>query len=394
MAASRTKSSSGRTLLGALADPFALPLFAYGFRPFFLLAAIFAALAVPLWLAVYTGNVALPSPLPASLWHGHEMLFGYALAVVAGFLFARLEGGELALLLGAWLLARVVAVVPDPGLLLAAAGSLFPLLLAVRAGALFLPAAKKGSNRLFAPIFAGFLLAELLYQGGQIGFVPDGLGLTLAVDLVTLLLVLMGGRVIPAATAGALHRRGQQLRSRVQPHLERATLAGLAVMIVSDLLSLWGIAAMAALVAGALTALRLARWRIAVILDQPELWSLHLGYAWLALGLLVKGAAMVIDRSMLIDLQHALTIGGLGTLSLVMILRTSAARRIPSIAAPRAVGMIAVAITLASLVRLAAPFFGPPAGAWALLAAAALWSIGAAGALVLHLALARPETRA
>jgi uncharacterized protein involved in response to NO len=266
-----------------------------------------------------------------------------------------------------------------------------PLLLALRAGMLFLPAAKKGSNRLFAPIFAGFLLAALLYRGGQIGLLPGGgqPGLALAVDLVTLLLVLMGGRVIPAATAGALHRRGQQLRTRVQPNFERVTLAALIVMILADLLSLWGIAGAAALVAGVMTAIRLARWRTVAILDQPELWSLHLGYAWLAFGLLAKGIAGMIDRALLIDLQHALTIGGLGTLSLVMILRTSAARRVPAVAAPRALGMIAILIALATLARLAAPFLDGSAGAWALLAAAALWSIGVAAALGLHLVLAR-----
>jgi uncharacterized protein involved in response to NO len=299
------------------------------YRWFFPAALALALAEIPLWTAAYAGWTAWP-PL-ASGWHGHEMLFGYALAVVAGFLFARLEGGELALLLGAWLLARLVALVPEPGLWLAAAGSLFPLVLAVRAASLFLPAAKKGSNRMFAPIFAGFLLAELLYRGGTVGLIPEGerLGLTLAVDFVTLLLVLMGGRVIPAATAGALHRRGQQLQSRVQPHLERATLASLAVVIVADLLSWSAIAAAAALLAGFLTAVRLGRWRTAAIRDQPELWTLHLGYAWLALGLLGKGGGMLIDRAMLIDLQHALTIGGLGTLTMVMILRTAPLARPP-----------------------------------------------------------------
>ncbi len=358
-------------------------------RWFFPAALALALAAIPLWTAAYAGWSAWP-PL-ASSWHGHEMLFGYAQAVVAGFLLARLGRSELALLLCAWVAARVVAVVPDPGLLLAAAGSLFPLLLAVRAGTLFLPTAKKGSNRLFAPIFMGFLLAEVIYRGGQLGLLPEGErhGLMLAVDLVTLLLVLMGGRIIPAATAGALHRRGQQLRSRVQASLERATLASLMIVIVSDLLSLWGVAAAGALGAGVLTALRLARWRTVAIRDQPALWTLHLGYAWLALGLLAKGIGSLIDRELLIDLQHALTIGGLGTLSLVMILRTSAARRVPAVAAPRALGMIAILITLATLARLAAPFLDGPAGVWAFLAAAALWSIGAAAVLGLHLALAR-----
>jgi uncharacterized protein involved in response to NO len=187
MSASQRRRSSGRKVAAH--------------RWFFPAALCLALVEIPLWIAAYAGWTAWPRL--ASAWHGHEMLFGYALAVVAGFLFARLDGGALALLLGAWLLARVVALVPEPGLLLAAAGSLFPLLLAVRAASLFLAAAKKGSNRIFAPIFGGFLLADLLYRGGGVGLILEGerLGLTLAVDFVTLLLVLMGGRIIPAATA-------------------------------------------------------------------------------------------------------------------------------------------------------------------------------------------------
>ena len=320
-------------------------------RWFFPAALALALAAIPLWTAAYAGWSAWP-PL-ASSWHGHEMLFGYAQAVVAGFLLARLGRSELALLLCAWVAARVVAVVPDPGLLLAAAGSLFPLLLAVRAGTLFLPTAKKGSNRLFAPIFMGFLLAEVIYRGGQLGLLPEGerLGLMLAVDLVTLLLVLMGGRIIPAATAGALHRRGQQLRSRSGD-------AGVSSRCAADPL------------AGA----RRGGRRVGT---SPRL--AYLGYAWLARPAL-KGIGSLIDRELLIDLQHALTIGGLGTLSLVMILRTSAARRVPAVAAP-GLGMIAILITLATLARLAAPFLDGPAGVWAFLAAAALWSIGAAAVL-------------
>lgn len=363
-------------------------------RWFFPAALTLVLAEIPLWTAAYVGWSAWP-PLAAP-WHGHEMLFGYALAVVAGFLFARLEARALALLLGAWLVARVVAFVPEPGLLLATAGALFPLLLAVRAATMFLPAAKKGSNRMFAPIFAGFLLAELLYRGGGVGLVPEGerLGLVLAVDFVTLLLVLMGGRIIPAATAGALYRRGQQLETRVQPNVERAILVSLAVVILADLLSWPAIAAAAAVIAGALTALRLARWRTAAILDQSELWSLHLGYAWLALGLLAKGGALLLAPALLIDLQHVLTIGGLGTLTMVMMVRTSAARAVPSVAVPRAIGGVALAISVATLARLAAPFLTSAAGPWAMLAAAVLWSIGAAATLTLLVAVVRSGARA
>ncbi len=107
----------------------AFPVLAYGFRPFFLLAAVFAALAVPLWLAAYMGVMALHSSLPASLWHGHEMLFGYGTAVLAGFLLtatpswsgrAPVRGGALAALAAIWLAGRLAT----------SAGGGFPVLAA------------------------------------------------------------------------------------------------------------------------------------------------------------------------------------------------------------------------------------------------------------------------
>jgi uncharacterized protein involved in response to NO len=128
---SRASGRPSRDRRRASVDLPQLPLLAYGFRPFFLLAAIFAALAVPLWLAAYMGALALPSPLPAPLWHGHEMLFGYAVAVLAGFLLTAtpswsgrrpVRGGGLAVLALIWLAGRVAS----------SAGGRFPALAGAR----------------------------------------------------------------------------------------------------------------------------------------------------------------------------------------------------------------------------------------------------------------------
>jgi uncharacterized protein involved in response to NO len=155
--ASGTPSSARRGASAALGQ---VPLLAYGFRPFFLLAALFAALAVPLWLTAYMGAVALPSPLPASLWHGHEMLFGYGAAVLAGFLLTAtpnwsgrppVSGIGLGVLALIWLAGRVTS----------SAGSSLPVL-AAAVDLAFLPAlaiamtpalqAAPRRNRVFLPV--------------------------------------------------------------------------------------------------------------------------------------------------------------------------------------------------------------------------------------------------
>ncbi len=347
---------------------------------FFPAAGALALAAVPIWLLAYLGAPALPAHLADPAWHAQEMLFGYALAVIAGFLLARQSRPWLALLLGTWLLARAVALGGLEGPTAAGLALLFPTLLAARTAPAFLRAARKGTNRAFAPILSGFVAAALLYHAEDLGLwaAGRGLGLVLALDLVILLLMMMGGRIIPAATAGVLHRRGDELGARVQPALERLALAAAVLMLVFDLVPGAAPAAgAAALVAGLATAARLSRWRGLELLGYPDLWTLHLGYAWLALGLILKGGALLAGTPVLVDLQHALTIGALGTLTMVMMLRTAATRGARTSAVPAAVGLLALALSLATLARLAVPLLHGPAGTVGLAVAAALWAAAA-----------------
>jgi uncharacterized protein involved in response to NO len=360
---------------------------------FFPGAFALALIAVPLWLLAHLGVLDRPA-IAGSAWHAHEMLFGYTLAVVAGFLLARLPRPWLALLFGAWLAGRGAMLLGIEGPIAAVLALLFPLLLAAQTAPAFLRAARKGTNRAFAPILIGFVAAALLVQAGDLNLVADGRrhGLVLALDLVTLLLLLMGGRIIPAATAGVFYRRGDELKARVQPALERTVLAAAALMLVLDLVPGAGPAAgAAALVAGLATALRLARWRSLALAGHPDVWSLHLGYAWLALGLILKGAALLAGSPLLAGVQHAIAIGAIGTLTLVMMLRTTASRGQRTRAVPGAVGLVALALTLATLARLAAPLLAGQGYLLGLAAAAGLWATGILACGLLYLAVRAPR---
>jgi uncharacterized protein involved in response to NO len=368
---------------------------AFAHQLFFPGAFALALIAVPLWLLAHQGLLDRPQ-LASPAWHAHEMLFGYTLAVVAGFLLARLSRPWLALLFGSWLAGRAAMLLGLEGPGAAALALLFPLLLAAHTAPAFLRAARKGTNQAFAPILAGFAAAALLVQAGDLGLLAAGRrpGLILALDLVTLLLLLMGGRIIPAATAGIFYRRGEELKARVQPALERTALAAAGLMLVLDLVPEAGPAAgAAALVAGVATALRLARWRGLELAGHPDLWSLHLGYAWLSLGLILKGAALLAGAPHLAGVHHALAIGALGTMTLVMMLRTAASRGQRTRTVPGAVGLVALALSLAALARLAAPLLGDQAYVLGLALAAGLWATGVLVAAALYLALRAPPAK-
>jgi uncharacterized protein involved in response to NO len=275
-----------------------VPLLAYGFRPFFLLAALFAALAVPLWLAAYAGALAPPSPFPASLWHGHEMLFGYAAAVLAGFLLTAtpswsarppVSGLGLGVLALIWLAGRI----------LSSAGGAIPAV-AAAVDLAFLPAlalaitpalqAAPRRNRVFVPVLGVFVLANLGVHLDVLGVLP-GLGaiaLRVTLDLFALLIALIGGRVVPAFTASALAARDEAERVRASSMRDGLAIATIVLMLLADLGGLTRVAGALALAAALLNAWRLHGWGGSRTLRAPILWVLHLGYLWLAIGLAWK----------------------------------------------------------------------------------------------------------
>lgn len=348
-------------------------------RPFFASAAAFAALAVPAWALTYAGVA--PVAVPA-WWHGHEMVFGYGLAVVAGFLITRCSPAAGAAAYALWIAGRIAPLAGATGTVFGAVVALaFPVALFLLAGRRFARAARSGDNLLFAPLIAAFSLAECVYQLGALGVVAgaEWRGLLLGINLLDLLMFAMGGRIIAAASSGVLQRQGMHVHGLATARLERIGVLALIGVIAGDLWSaLWPASAGCSLAAAVMIGLRLRRWKPWRMTAAADVLALQVGYAWLAAGLMVKAAASAgpwfAPWDAMTDALHVLTIGALGTLTATMMVRTSLQRhRRPvrlSPAACVALGLISLAVPLRLLAAL------PEVRAGAILTSAAAWAAG------------------
>jgi uncharacterized protein involved in response to NO len=342
-------------------------LFSAGFRPFFLLAAIWAALAVPVWLAAYVHGYALRGPLPAMYWHAHEMVYGYGLAAVAGFLLTAIpnwtgrlpvRGAPLAGLAALWLLGRIAAFTPAPWLALA-----FPLAL------MALVAREVASARNFhnLPVVAilGLLFAgDLLVQLHALGIAyTAALGNRIGVATLLLLIALIGGRLIPSFTRNWMAREFPDARLPA-PHsaLDWACLflglCGLAAWVAApDSPFSFGLE----IAGGVALGVRLARWRGLATVREPLLFVLHLGYGWLAAGLAFAGANGFLGWMPAGAPLHALTVGAIGTMTLAVMTRASLGHAGRPLHAGAGTSAIYLLVTLAAGLRFAAPLLGDQA---------------------------------
>jgi uncharacterized protein involved in response to NO len=337
--------------------------FALGFRPFFLLAGLAALGLMALWLPQWMGWLRPSSYYGLIGWHSHEMLFGYAVAVVAGFLLTAVRnwtglptptGRPLAGLALLWLAGRLLPLAGPavPGPLIAwVDGAFLPLLAAALAGPLW--RGQNRVNRLFLPLLAGMALANLLVHLQALGIAATAArGQQLMLDLLVLLVALVGGRVIPFFTEKAIAGS----RPRLSSQLEWASFALLLALVALDLLYPWpaamlGIAALASLT----QALRLALWHHPGVWRIPILWVLYSGYAWLVLGLALRalGAVGLFPPHLAL---HALTVGGFGVLTLGMMARVALGHTGRELHPHRVMGATFWLLNLAALVRV----FGPP----------------------------------
>jgi uncharacterized protein involved in response to NO len=292
----------------------------------------------------------------APQWHPHEMLFGFALAVVAGNQLGPATGKRVALLFGLWLLARIVFLCFPAAPVAAASNAAFAAALALQVAPRLLRSAKKWRNLALPVVLIALCVAAA------------ALRVRAAVLLLAMLMLFMGGRIIAPMVAGQLQRQGIRLGPRVQPRLEGALLAAMAIALA------W---TPFCIVAGALAAVRLARWRLWALRGRPDLWGLAIGYAWLAAGLVAFGALREIA------LMHLITVGAIGTLTFnVMAMSWLLKRRRDPSRSPLIVAGTAL-IALAALCRVLGFF------------AAAVWCWSAAFLLLLAIFLnATREPRA
>jgi uncharacterized protein involved in response to NO len=355
----RYRSQSGPFLLSA------------GFRPFFLAAALWAALAVPLWLAAFTGEAALPTRLLPSVWHVHEMVFGFAAATVAGFLLTAipnwtgrlpLQGVPLAILVLLWAAGRIAVLASaTTGAAVAAALDLaFPLaFLAVVAREVL-----AGRNWRNLPMIAalGLLLAgNLLVHLDGLGLAATAaLGNRIGIATLLMLISLVGGRIIPSFTRNFLAKtRPESTAPAVFDAFDRAALATTALALATWVAAPDGPAApVLELVSGIALGVRLARWRGAQTLREPLVWILHLGYSWLALGFVLLGLSRFLPALPPSAALHALTAGAIGTMTLAVMTRATLGHSGRPLAAGPGTTTVYALVTVAALFRLLVPFAG------------------------------------
>ncbi|RFF27363.1 MULTISPECIES: NnrS family protein [unclassified Wenzhouxiangella] len=340
----------------------------------FPLAALYGALSVPAFVLGWTGLLPTLPGLRTPAGHAHELLFGYALAVVAGFLINRVSAPRLALMMVLWLGARL-AFLFMPGSLPAIALNLgFAALVAATAAPRFMKAAKKWRNRLTGPLVlaicaaaAGFQLLSF-HGGGLLSYLLLGE----AVVLFAMLMLFFGGRLIAPAAAGVIEGAGGTLTARVQPNIEGAILLAMIAAAGTAFIPAAGpVHGLLLVVTGTLALVRLGRWQLWLCRRRADLLCLGVGYAWLGIGLLLLGA----ERGFGIGLPanaatHAITVGALGTLTTSVMLRTRLLRlRIPLDQVGGYFAVMTVLVSLAALARL----LGGASHAGLLLAAVA-WS--------------------
>ena len=354
-------------------------LWQYGFRPFYLLASLFACVSLLLWVAQYAGILPMPY-LAGPLWHGHEMLFGFATAVIAGFLLTAvatwtqqppLRGAPLVALALLWLSARALVLTPFPAAA-TAANTLFPLMVAA-AVAVPLIRTRNRRNLVFIGLLAllGLLAAVMHLALSGIFAVPAALGLRAGLDVVLLVIVVIAGRVVPMFTNNGVPGAG----ATRQPMLEHAAPATIVLLLVADLgqantAVVGTLAALAAVVHAA----RLLLWRPWRTWGAPLVWILHAGYAWLALHLALRCLATLgwVTPSIA---THALTVGAIGSMTIGMMTRTARGHTGRPLQAGAAETAMFALMQLAALARVGGGIFAPSMYATGVQLSGLAWSI-------------------
>ncbi len=348
--------------------------FSAGYRIFFLLAGLFAVFAMLVWegyLGIHAAG-GLVSELPFAMaphyWHAHEMIFGYGAAVIAGFLMTAAPnwvGGKGAghgfflLAAGVWVLGRIAVWSSGmlPPMVVAVVDLAFVLVLWVRV-LMLLMQNPKPQQMIFLVVLAFFWGANLRVHLEWMDLTGDGAAEGLRAGLLTIsaLIMVLGGRVTPAFTRNAMMKAGAEFKdlpSDLKPVMIVAIACALGLPLLA-LVDLGGPVFGAVAIAAGLAALvRLSRWQSLWTVRQPILWSLHLGYAMNAAGLIVLGLA-ALDIGSEVAALHVLGIGAVGGMTVAVMSRAALGHSGRALVAPWSVAMAYVLIPLAAIARFVA----------------------------------------
>ncbi len=342
---------------------FDYPLFAMGFRTFFALAGLSALLLIALWTSIYDGSLATDNYFPTNYWHAHEMLLGYSVAVIAGFLLtavknwtglATVEQDKLAALGLLWIYGRIVpfysGLIAD--LLIALIDFAFLPLLAY---VISRPIIKAGNyhNLIFTALLIMLATGNALIHAEILGFTEHTAwpGLNLVVSIIIIMILVIAGRVFPFFTERGL-KGVIAIRNPLLDLLSILVVIIVFLLVIADVGGL--LLAVSAVLALLLNSVRALGWYDRKIWYVPLLWVLYIGYSWIMLGfgLLALSAYSMVSPSLVL---HAFTVGGIGVLTLGMMARVSLGHTGRAMKASNTIALAFVLINLAALFRVLLP---------------------------------------
>ncbi len=357
-------------------------LFELGFRPFFLAAGMIAVALMLWWQGILLSMIDADIYYGGIIWHSHEMLFGFAVAVMAGFLLTAvrnwtkqqtLKGPWLAALVMLWLTGRLlplISTVVPPWLIAIIDSAFLPLL------ALFLAIpilrAKKRPQLIFVAMLLLMLVANIMVHLELLGVVAGiaEAGITLAMNTVLLMIVIMAGRVLPMFTKNG----APGAEPRKWPWLEKLAIVSMLLLLIADLIYpqawlLTGLAGFSALVHLA----RLWGWYSRLVWSVPLLWVLHLGYAWLVLGFALK-AMPATGGLEPVFATHAMA-AAIAVLCLGMMSRVALGHTGRTLMPLASIAWAFAFINLAMFARVVIPMIAPGWNTLTMLVSAGLWAI-------------------
>lgn len=342
--------------------------FSYGFRPFFLGAALFAGVAIPVWIVVLAGVGDSTFLYPARDWHVHEMVFGFLPAVITGFLLTAIpnwtdrppiRGYELMLLFTLWLAGRLLIAIPwftplvsaiiDVGFLVAVAGLVWREI-----------AAAKSWDRAPMGVLVSLLAcANILFHVLTLSGMAADRTERAAIGMVMMLLTLIGGRLIPNFTGELLVGSGRMERPAPFSRYDGLSIALVGFAVVSWIVQPHSLVTGWMFVTAGLANLgRLARWYGWLAWREPLVLILHVGYGWFALSLFILGSSTLGIGLPAEDAVHAFTAGAVGAMTLAVMTRASLGHT----GRPRHAGPLTVCIYMLVNVGAVLRVFGPMTG--------------------------------
>ena len=343
-------------------------IFQNSFRPFFIAAGIWATLAVPFWLLNYFGIMIVIDNFNILLWHQHEILYGFVAAAIAGFILTAIpnwtgrlpiKNKPLAILVFLWILGRVGFLTTAIfGTITTSLMDLPFLIVLVLVIIREIVSGKNWRNLPVIILISFFTLGNILVHL-QIHEIIDSaeLGIRLSTFVLSILLALIGGRIVPSFTRNWLAQNKANKFPRPFGNIDKISLISLVVFVFAQVIIPHHQAtSLLALLAGMLHGIRLIRWKVWMTLAEPLIWILHVGYMWLCVALVLIGLSGLTDFVPYTSSYHALTVGAFSTMILAVMTRASLGHTGRTIKATLGTTTIFIFITIAAILRVYEPF--------------------------------------